>query len=190
MPVSRPRYREPSASQLSSTTHRSCCVARSATTSRSNGHAERVRHHDRARPGPDRLAQPVGIGGVVAEVDVDEDRHQVVLQDRRDRRRKRRPRPSRTSSPGLQPAVAELRRRQGRQRDEVCRRPGVHQQRIATRPGSRRSPLRTARRSGWRSGRSRGWHRRGCRAPRRRTRVRRSGRGPGRATKARPAKRT
>ena len=92
-------------------------------------HTERVRHHDRAGPGPDCLPQLIGVGRVVAQVHIDEDRHQVVLQDRCDRRGERR-RHGHDFIARLEPPIAERRRGQRRQRHQVGRRPRVHQERV------------------------------------------------------------
>ena len=138
-------------------------------------HAERVRHHDRARLRSDGFAQPIDHGRVVAEIHVDEHRHEVVLENRRQRRRKA-GRDGDDFVAGLQPAIAELRRRQRRQRDEVGRGARVHEQdvgRLEVRPPV---ALRRTRRSGSPSGRSRGSRRRAGTIRRRRRHGRRSGR--------------
>jgi len=46
--------------------------------------AQRVRHHDRPRLGPDSLAKPLWDGVVGAQLDVDDDGSQPVLDDRVD----------------------------------------------------------------------------------------------------------
>ena len=79
-------------------------------------HAERMRHHDRARPRSDRVAQLIGIRRVVAQVDVDEDRHEVVLQDRREGRRES-GRDGDDLVARFEPPIAKLRRGERRQRD-------------------------------------------------------------------------
>ncbi len=117
----------PSASQLSSTNHRSCASTSSMTVSRSNGHAERVGQHDRPGPRRDGRPQLLRIGVVVAQPDVDEDRHQAVLDDRRDRAREAGGDRDDLVA-GLEPAIAELRRGERRQRDEVRRRARVDEQ--------------------------------------------------------------
>jgi len=66
---------------------------------------------------------------VVAEPHVDEDRHEVVLQDRRKRRRKA-GRDGDDFVSRVQPSIPKLRRRERRQRDEIRGRPGVDEQRI------------------------------------------------------------
>ncbi len=68
-----------------------------------------------------------GIGVVVAEADVDEHRHQAVLDDRRDGARKARGDGDHLVA-GLEAAVAELGRGERRERDEVRRRAGVDEQ--------------------------------------------------------------
>ncbi len=93
-------------------------------------HAKCVRHHDRARLRTDRRSQLIGIGRVVAKVDVDEHRHEPVLQDRRERRRKPRgdrDRPRRLAEAADFASFGEVERGQGH---EVGGRSRVHQQRV------------------------------------------------------------
>ena len=129
VPVSRPRYREPERVAVVLDHPQVVFLREVADDVQVEWHAERVRHHDRAGPRADRLAQPLGNRAVVPQVHVDEDRHQVVLQDRAQRRGK----PGRHGHDfvaRLEPPIAQLRRGERRQRHQVGRRPGVHEERV------------------------------------------------------------
>lgn len=94
------------------------------------GVAERMGDHDGPGARTDGLRDPLRGGVVGAEFDVDEDRHQTVLQDRVDRRGKA-GRHGDDLVAGHQPEVLQLVRGQRAERQEVGRGTRVGQMRLA-----------------------------------------------------------
>ena len=90
-------------------------------------HAEGMSQHDGARAVRDGRAQLVRIRVVVAQTHVHEDRHQPVLHDGRHGAGKA-GRHGDDFVAGLEPALAELGRRQRREGHQIGRRAGVDEQ--------------------------------------------------------------
>ncbi len=95
--------------------------------------AERVRDHDSPRPRRQRGVQLHGIDVVRRHVHVEKHRDQPILNDRIDGRRKA-GRDGDDFIAGPKLAVAELGRRQARQRDEIRGGAGVDKQRVPQAP--------------------------------------------------------
>ena len=91
------------------------------------GHAERVRQHDRARARRDGRPQLVRIDVVVAQADVDEHGYQAVLYDRRHGAGEARGHGDDLVA-GLEAALTELGRGERRNGHQVRRRTGIDEQ--------------------------------------------------------------
>ncbi len=101
---------------------------------------ERVGQDDRPRPGADRLLEKLRVEVVGRELDVEEDRHETVLEDRVEGRRETgRARDDLVAR--LQPTLAEHRRGQRRQREEVRRGARVDEERETDSHGTRDGTL-------------------------------------------------